>query len=65
MTDSDVEKVARILRVARACEPASLREGDTIPCPFCHWGPNEDGKPNDETGCFWFAEQIVKAIAAP
>lgn len=63
MTDELTERVARLLRVARGCEAPSVMQGDTIPCPFCHCGPDEDGNPHDETGCFWWAEKIIKVIA--
>jgi hypothetical protein len=64
MTDdrsAQIRIVARILREARGCEAPSLMEGDVVPCPFCRWGPDDNGKPHDETGCYWWAERILDA----
>jgi|GEM_PF-5489367 len=60
-----VERVARLLREARGCEAPSIMQGDVIPCPFCRWGSDEDGKPHEETGCFWWAERIIEAMREP
>lgn len=57
-------RIARILRIARGCESASTVDDDTVPCSFCFWDA-EDGMPHDETGCYWFADQIIAAINAP
>jgi hypothetical protein len=65
MTDETVDRVARLLRVARNCEAPSTMEGDTIPCPFCHWGPDPGGNPHEETGCIWWAEKIIAEITLP
>lgn len=67
MTDrgTQIRIVARILREARACDAPSLMEGDVVPCPFCYWGPDDNGKPHDETGCYWWAERILDAAGVP
>jgi len=61
-TSEQIDAAALILRRLRGCD-APLQSDGSLPCPFCLWGwGGENG--NDETGCMFAAEEMLKAAEA-
>lgn len=57
-----LEQIARAIREGRQC---GTRDAPlTVPCPFCHWGPDDLTPEWCETGCIWLAEAVLPIFRA-
>jgi len=60
---ADLDVVAQIVSAARGCDDSDSAKTTTgsFPCPFCYW---DDDPSHHESGCYFWAEKILKAVSA-